>query len=314
MEPLFLQPVFQERIWGGTALRDMFNYDIPSEKTGECWAISAHQNGQCIVKNGKWKNKSLSELWENQKELFGHLEAEKFPLLTKILDANDDLSVQVHPNDDYAGKNENGEFGKTECWYVIDCQEDAELVYGHNAASKEDASEMIKNAEWSSFLRRLKIKPGDFFYVPSGTIHALCKNTIILETQQNSDTTYRLYDYDRIDKDGKKRELHLEKSIDVISAPHQDCENQFSFEKQGSSQITRFVKSQYFTVYKWDVKDCLSLRQDTFFMLASVIEGEGVLQKESTLFSLRKGDHFILPFDFGDFVIKGNLQLIVSHA
>ncbi|MFP3126580.1 mannose-6-phosphate isomerase, class I [Ectobacillus funiculus] len=313
MQPLFLQPVFQDRIWGGTALQDLFGYNIPSDKTGECWAISAHPNGQSIVNKGEWEGKTLSELWENHRELFGHFKSEKFPLLTKILDANDDLSVQVHPNDGYANKHENGEYGKTECWYIIDCKEDAELVFGHNAKSKEEASEMISNGEWSSFLRRIKIKPGDFFYVPSGTIHALCEGTLVLETQQNSDTTYRLYDYERMDEHGDKRELHLKKSLDVTIAPHQEFEKHFSVETQGGSQITKFIQSDYFTVYKWDVTGELNLKQDTCFMLASVIDGEGTIEKDHFSYSLKKGDHFILPYKFNDFSVKGDIQLIASH-
>lgn len=141
-----------------------------------------------------------------------------------MLDAAQDLSVQVHPNDEYANAHENGELGKTECWYIIDCQKDAEIIYGHHAKSKEELKAMIQLEKWDRLLRRVKVKPGDFFYVPSGTVHAIGKGILILETQQNSDTTYRLYDYDRKDAEGNLRELHLEKSIEVIdvpSAPHQ---------------------------------------------------------------------------------------------
>ncbi|TPB32722.1 mannose-6-phosphate isomerase, partial [Burkholderia pseudomallei] len=152
-------------------------------------------------------------LWSNHKELFGNMPGDKFPLLTKILDANDNLSVQVHPDNEYAKENENGELGKTECWYIIDCDDDAEMIFGHNAKSKEELEYMISNNKWSDLLKRVKVNKGDFFYVPSGTIHALCKGTLVLETQQNSDTTYRVYDYDRVDSNGNKRELHVDKSI-----------------------------------------------------------------------------------------------------
>ncbi|MGM0876531.1 MAG: mannose-6-phosphate isomerase, class I [Bacillota bacterium] len=313
MQPLFLQSVFQERIWGGTTLRDCFGYDISSDKTGECWAISAHPNGQSRIKSGEWKGKTLSELWENHREIFGNFEGEKFPLLTKILDANEDLSVQVHPDDEYAKSHENGEYGKTECWYIIDCKEDAELVFGHNAKTKEEVEAMISSGEWSSFLRRIKTKPGDFFYVPSGTIHALCKGILVLETQQNSDTTYRLYDYDRVDDQGLKRELHLEKSIDVTKVPHQNIDNEFLVQKQDHSQITKYVQSNYFSVYKWDVKAEIHLKQDRSFMLCSVVDGEGSIEKDNVSYPIKKGDHFILPFQFSEFTIKGDLQLIASH-
>ncbi len=218
MEPLFFEPVLQERIWGGEKLSS-FGYELSSDHTGECWAFSAHPNGPSIVKNGTYQGLSLADLWKEHRELFGNLEGETFPLLTKILDANDDLSVQVHPDDHYAKEHENGELGKTECWYIIDCEEDAELIFGHNAKSKEELDKMIDEGKWEDLLRVVKIKKGDFFYVPSGTVHALCKGTLVLETQQNSDTTYRLYDYHRKDAAGKERELHLGKSKDVIQVP-----------------------------------------------------------------------------------------------
>ncbi|GAA3319132.1 hypothetical protein GCM10020331_024760 [Ectobacillus funiculus] len=146
-------------------MREVFHYDIQSPKTGECWSISAHPNGPSVVANGLYKGKkTLQQLWEEERHLFGNHDSEKFPLLTKkILDANDDLSVQVHPNDEYANEHENGEYGKTECWYIIDCDQDAELIFGHNARSKEQLHEMIESGNWDAFLRRVRIQPGDFF-------------------------------------------------------------------------------------------------------------------------------------------------------
>ena len=158
----------------------------------------------------------MGELWEKKREIFGGMKQESFPLLIKILDVTSDLSIQVHPGDEYAYTHENGELGKTECWYIIHCEENSEIVFGHNANTKEELINMIENKQWDRLLRREKIKPGDFFYVPAGTIHALCKGTLVLEIQQSSDTTYRVYDYDRVDKDGNLRELHLDKAIDVI--------------------------------------------------------------------------------------------------
>ena len=143
---------------------------------------------------------SLGQLWNNHRELFGDIEG-LFPSSTKILDANRDLSVQVHPNDEYARINENGELGKTECWYVIDCKEGAEIIYGHHAKTKDELVEMVEQEEWDKLLQRVKVKPGDFFFVPSGTVHAIGEGILILETQQNSDTTYRLYDYNRRDSE-----------------------------------------------------------------------------------------------------------------
>lgn len=311
-EPLFLEPVFQERIWGGTALRDQFNYEIPSDLTGECWAISAHPNGPSIVKNGEFAGRTLIELWKDHPELFGEQSSPVFPLLTKILDANTDLSVQVHPDDAYANEHENGELGKTECWYIIDCAEDAEIIYGHTAMTKEEFVERVENNEWNELLRSVKIKPGDFFYVPSGTIHALGKGTVVLETQQSSDTTYRLYDYDRKDQDGNLRELHIEKSIDVSNIPHEDAKTNPVTKTIEGAEVTRFVQSDFFTVYKWEVNGKATFEFEPF-LLASVIDGKGELTLDGKTYPIEKGDHFIIPQHAGAFTVEGNADLIVSH-
>ncbi len=148
MEPLFLQPAFQNKIWGGRKLETIFDYEIPEGKVGECWGISAHPHGVSYVKNGQFKGKDLKTLWEEQPQLFNNKNQEVFPLLIKILDAEDELSVQVHPDDEY-GKTHAGELGKTECWYVIDAEPGAEIVYGHNAKTKEEFIEMIKDKKWN---------------------------------------------------------------------------------------------------------------------------------------------------------------------
>lgn len=194
---------------GGTKLRDAFGYALPSERTGECWAVSAHAHGSSAVKNGPLAGKTLDQVWQDHPEVFGFPDGKVFPLLVKLLDANMDLSVQVHPDDDYATLHENGDLGKTECWYIIDCKDDAELILGHHASTKEDFKRLMESGDWNGLLRRIKIKPGDFFYVPSGTLHALCEGTLVLEIQQNSDTTYRVYDYDRCNDPGAKKGLFI---------------------------------------------------------------------------------------------------------
>jgi mannose-6-phosphate isomerase len=314
MQPLFLKPVFKERIWGGTALKQEFGYEIPSEHTGECWAISAHPNGPSIIENGTYAGMTLDELWTKHPELFGNPKEEVFPLLTKILDANMDLSVQVHPDDAYAKVNENGELGKTECWYIIDCKEDADMIFGHNAKTREELVEQINEGKWNNLLRRVKIKPGDFFYVPSGTIHALCEGTLVLETQQSSDTTYRVYDYDRRDAEGNLRELHLEKAIEVTTVPHQDTETAPRVKEEENATVTTFVESEFFSVYKWDVHGKASFSFADKYVLFSVIKGEGSLVHQGETYALNKGTHFILPVGAGEIQIDGNCQLIVSHS
>lgn len=312
-EPIFLQPVFKERIWGGTKLRDMFGYDIPSDRTGECWAVSAHPNGQSTVVGGRFAGKTLGELWNEHPELFAGSKAKTFPLLVKILDASDDLSVQVHPNDEYAAVHENGELGKTECWYVLDAEPDAEIIYGHTAATKEQLAEMIRKGEWDTLLRRVKVRPGDFFYVPSGTIHALGKGIVVLETQQSSDTTYRVYDYDRRDAEGKLRELHLEKAIEVTTVPHADPVSDYIAETQGNALITTLVSNSFFTVQKWRINGNAVCSTPGTYSIYSVISGDGVLTVGSGNYPIRKGDHFLLPAGSTSFAVDGKLEMVVSR-
>ncbi|WP_432681051.1 mannose-6-phosphate isomerase, class I [Bacillus velezensis] len=306
---LFLEPIFKERLWGGTKLRDTFGYEIPSERTGECWAISAHPHGTSIVRKGPFSGTSLHRLWNEHPDLFGHPKEDAFPLLTKILDANMDLSVQVHPDDAYAHRHENGELGKTECWYVLDCKKDAELILGHRAQTKEDFVRLIERNEWDHLLRRIPIKPGDFFYVPSGTLHALCEGTLVLEIQQSSDATYRLYDYDRTDGNGNKRELHLQKAIDVTDIPHTDENVKSTKHRIGDALITILAETPFFSVYQWDVSGKASFPAPGRYLLASIIKGRGELDG----CPVHKGDHFIVPADSGDFVIEGDCEVIVSH-
>lgn len=314
MQPLFLKPVFKERIWGGTALQKEFDYDILSDQTGECWAISAHPNGPSVIENGPFAGMTLDSLWKEHPELFGNPKEEVFPLLTKILDANMDLSVQVHPNDSYAKVNENGELGKTECWYIIDCKEDADMIFGHNAGSKEELVKRMNSGQWNELLRRVKIKPGDFLYVPSGTIHALCEGTLVLETQQSSDTTYRVYDYDRRDAEGNLRVLHLEKAIDVTTVPHQIAGVTPMVQKQKNVTITTFVDSEFFSIYKWDVHGKVIFSFQYQYLLLSVIKGEGSIVHNQEKYGLKKGTHLIIPVGFGEFEVNGNCEVVVSHT
>ncbi|WP_270206331.1 mannose-6-phosphate isomerase, class I [Streptococcus anginosus] len=311
-EPLFLQSVMQEKIWGGTKLRDEFGYKIPSDKVGEYWAISAHPHGVSTIKNGRFAGMGLDQLYAEHRELFGNSSEPVFPLLTKILDANDWLSVQVHPDNHYAMEHE-GELGKTECWYVIAADEGAEIIYGHNAKSREELRQQIEKKEWDKLLTKVPVKAGDFFYVPSGTMHAIGSGILILETQQSSDTTYRVYDFDRKDDEGNLRELHLEKSIDVlnIGAP---ANSRPVTVKADDLMSTLLVASDFFAVYKWEVSGKVTLEKTAPYLLVSVLAGQGMLTVDGETYPIAKGDHFILPSDVEEWTFEGkNLEMIVSH-
>lgn len=308
---LFLEPVFQPRIWGGRALEEKFGYQIPAGNIGECWGISGHPNGESTVKNGKHAGKKLSELWRDSSEIFGKQRNGVFPLLVKVLDANADLSVQVHPNDDYAKKHENGELGKTECWYVVECDEDAQIIFGHHATTKEEAINLINQDQWDQFLRREPVKKGDFFYVPSGTIHALCKGTVILEVQQSSDTTYRLYDYNRLDDAGNPRELHIEKSLEVSTIPHVSVNPEPSMVIENKElSVTELVSNEFFTVLKYEVHGVIKHQfKKPTYTLISVTDGVGKIAGES----VKKGDHIIVPIKMGEIEFDGTFEMIVAQ-
>lgn len=308
-EILFMKPVFKSMVWGGERLRTEFGYDIPDDHTGECWAISAHPNGDCLIKNGTYAGKSLSWLWENKRELFGNRTEDKFPLLVKIIDAKADLSIQVHPDDKYAFKKENGALGKTECWYILDCKKDGQIVIGHNAKDKDELIQMIEQKRWNELIRVRPVKKGDFFQITPGTVHAIKAGTMLLETQQSSDITYRLYDYDRLDN-GKPRQLHIKESIDVIRCPHEDVPAEGSIIRNEASEIRKLIRCRFYTVKKISLWGEQELVQDRDFMNVSVIAGKGEIDGTG----ISRGDHFILPYGYGRFAIKGDMELIISYV
>ncbi len=309
---MFLKPVFQEKIWGGSRLKSVFGFDIPNDKIGEDWAISAHPHGVSVVENGEFKGQKLDDLWKEHKELFGHPTEPVFPLLIKILDAEDELSVQVHPDDAYGMKHE-GELGKTECWYIIDAEPGAEIIYGHHAKTREELAEMIKEGRWDDLLKKVPVKKGDFFYVPSGTIHAIGKGIMILETQQSSDTTYRVYDYDRKDASGQKRELHIQQSIDVTTVPAKTPELQIKEVRKGQSSIVTYLETEFFNVYEWDIKGITSFKKQAPYTLATVIDGAGELIVDNQTYLLEKGTSFILPNEINEWTVQGELTIIASE-
>lgn len=307
-EILHLAPVFTHNIWGGTRLREDFNYDIEGDDIGECWGVAAHQNGDCTIKEGTFSGKKLSELWTERPELFGHVDIDRFPLLIKIIDAKADLSIQVHPNDEYAMKNENGSFGKTECWYILDCDDDATLVIGHNAKDRAELEDMIHNGKWNEFIREIPVKKGDFLQIDPGTVHAIKGGLLILETQQNSDITYRVYDYDRL-SNGRPRELHIEKSIDVITVPAKSVEDSvISSERLDKNKLNELYSCDYYKVYKLDIDGKMCFEQNEPFMIMSVVDGDGLINGQL----IKKGDHFILPAEYGEVELQGKMEIIAS--
>lgn len=305
---LFLKPELKENIWGGSRLKTDYGYEIPSGHTGECWGISAHPNGDDTIREGAFAGKKLSELWQEHRELFGNLEGDQFPLLVKIIDARDDLSIQVHPDDAYAAANENGSLGKTECWYILDCPEGAELVVGHNARTREELAYMIHQGRWEEFIRRIPIRKGDFIQIDPGTVHAITAGCLILETQQSSDVTYRVYDYNRL-TDGKPRQLHIAQSIDVITVPAKSADDSVkNLSDLAENEWHEVIACPYYRVFKLNLMGTYAFEQKYPFLNVSVLEGSGTINGQN----LKKGDHFILPAGYGTVQLQGEMEWIAS--
>lgn len=229
MYPLKFHPIYKERIWGGTALAQRYGRQLPSDHVGESWDVACHPNGTSIISNGPWMGKPLDQIvWHYGRQLLGTSlrdeDVRKFPLLMKILDASDKLSVQVHPDDDYAAENENGELGKAELWYIMHAEPGSSIVYGlEPGVTKEALAAGLREGVLDGLLRSVEVHHGDVFYIPTGLVHALGAGVLVAEIQQNSDSTYRVFDHNRVDDAGKPRELHVEKALDVIDFAPKGC-------------------------------------------------------------------------------------------
>ena len=313
---IHVKPVFHNKIWGGRKLETVYGYEIPEGPVGECWAISAHPNGDCTVLDAAYEGMTLSELWDAHPELFSGVAGEpgsapggdRFPLLIKIIDAAGDLSIQVHPDDAYAAEHENGSLGKRECWYVLAAEPGATIVVGQRAANRDEFAQMVEEGRWGELLNEIPIQAGDFFQIDPGTVHAIKAGTLILETQQSSDITYRVYDYDRVDDSGQKRSLHLAQSLDVID---------YAAEAPASGAVTApevdgvctLEHNDDYTVERVRVDGERVLAQPYPFMCLSVIEGAGTIAGEE----VARGTHLLAPCGCGDLLLTGDMTLIVSH-
>lgn len=294
-EPLFLHAHYAPKIWGH-----------------EDWVISAHKNGPSIVSQGPFKGLTLTQVWEEHPDLFGGDTSQAFPLLVKILYVNQDLSVQVHPDNAYALKHE-GEYGKNECWYILDAIPNASLVYGHHAKTLEEFKHLLKEGKFTELLATIPTKKGDFINVPTGTIHALKAGLVALEIQQSSDTTYRLYDYDRVSQEtGQKRPLHLKQAADVTTIPHHVDPYPTQTEELANGLLTTLLENEYFTVRHLALHGAEDFEQTVPYSLIDVFEGEGQLFIGDEIYPLTTKSHFILPAGVHHYRLEGELHLMIS--
>ena len=316
MELLFLEPVFKEAIWGGTKLRDSFGYDIPSDTTGECWAISAHKNGDCKIAGGRYDGRYLSQLWEEEPELFGNYPGSQFPLLIKIIDAKNDLSIQVHPDDAYAREHE-GDNGKTEMWYVVDADEGAHLIYGfQHKVTEEILRKAVETGTLDKHLQKVEVHKGDTYFVPAGTVHGIGKGILVAEIQESSNVTYRVYDYDRVDKNGKKRELHFDKAVQVMDMNVEPDVSQKPRIVKYYSGCSRelLCRCKYFETERIQATKGFAFSvMDTSFQVLMCLNGYGEVQTmdaEQKPMRFIKGETLFLPAGLGRCLVVGDAELI----
>jgi mannose-6-phosphate isomerase len=315
--PLRFKPVLQQRVWGGRAL-ERFGFELPEGRIGEGWMIGDHPNGTTTIENGELAGLGLDELRERYgKEFFGAKgnanKTGRFPLLLKLLDCEDDLSIQVHPNDDYPGLPE-GEVGKTEMWYVLEAKPDAKIVYGLKPGiTREHLGQAIEENRIMDSLQEYPVSAGDSFYIPAGTVHALCSGVLVAEIQQNSDTTYRLYDYGRPGLDGKPRELHIEDSLNVIAFEGAGATRMTTGQQRGNEWLT-LARSPFFVVEKGIVERewVLSAEEESFTLLVCC-EGAGTLKWAEGLLNLKPSDCLLLPAALGRYTLEGKLTVLRSY-
>ncbi|CAM3627873.1 type I phosphomannose isomerase catalytic subunit [Cohnella lubricantis] len=315
--PLRFKPEFKERVWGGRAL-EQFGYDVPEGHIGEGWMIADHPNGISHVLNGELAGQGLDAIREKLgAEWFGSKGSRsgngRFPLLVKLLDCNDDLSVQVHPTDDYEGL-PKGELGKTEMWYVLGAKPGAKIIYGlQPRVTRESFAAAIAENRIMDTLQEVPVEAGDTFYIPAGTVHALCAGVLVAEIQQNSDTTYRLYDYDRPGLDGKPRELHIEDSLNVTAYEGAGATRMKTDGAKPGEWLT-LAKSPYFVTDKGVVRgEWTTGTTPNSFDILIAAEGAGSIRWESGVLDAKAGDCFLLPAPLGDYTLAGEMTVLRSR-
>lgn len=314
LSPVKMRPAFKDYLWGGTKLKTDFNKKTDMDIIAESWELSTHKDGQSVVSNGEYADLSLSEYIHTAGDCILGSDARKFnyfPILIKLIDARDRLSVQVHPSDSYALKHE-GEYGKTELWYILDCEKGASLYYGFSRnITSDEYYHAIRNGTLSDVLNRVPVHKGDVFFIPAGTVHAIGAGIRICEIQQNSNTTYRVYDYDRRDKFGNTRPLHIEKAIDVSSLKKMP-----KLAQERKSSDTLLAKCDYFTTRRiivgGETKN-IPLGSDSFRSII-VADGNGTLTMGSDILEFIKGDSIFIPAQNSACSVSGNCELILSYV
>ena len=317
MYPLLLKAPIKDYLWGGRRLIEEFGFETEKEKAAEAWMLSCHKDGNSVVRNGSLAGLSLQQAIETWgAEALGKNAAifTYFPILIKLIDAKDRLSVQVHPNDEYALANE-GEYGKTEMWYVVDCDEDAKLIYGFNQdISQGEFLERINNNNLSPVCNYVPVKKGDVFFIEAGTMHAIGKGILIAEVQQNSNTTYRVSDYGRLGADGKPRQLHIKQAVEVTKTerparPYGDVGDVTLYP---FGTVRELAKCEYFTTELINLDGNVGLYDNDSFISLLVLDGEVSLSYTGGMMKLKKGDSVFVPATLQT-RLTGTAEIMYSH-
>lgn len=314
VEPLIkLKPIFKDYLWGGTHLISDFGMKCDYDIVAEAWIMSAHPDGQSVVNSGRHRGMRFGNYIHTVgKDILGWKcsPLQEFPLLVKLIDANKDLSIQVHPNDEYAMEVEN-QYGKNEMWYVVSSEEGAGLYVGFNKdVTTDEVREAVNNGTITSLMNFYPTHPGDVFYIPSGTVHAIGAGNVIAEVQQSSNCTYRLYDFDRVDKFGNKRELHLDKALAVL--------NTNKYEGQDLSDVSRdslVCRCKYFTVSKTSVSGVVTIpAQSESFISIIAIKGSGTVTKDGQKVNIKAGEVVFVNAGEGNVIMDGNYEALICRV
>jgi len=309
MYPLKFNPILKERLWGGSKLGDIFGKPITSDITGESWELSTVKGDISVVANGDLSGTSLQDLIdENAEALLGKSVVERFgkefPILIKFIDAKQDLSIQLHPNDELA-KERHDSFGKTEMWYIMDADDDANLIVGFNkTVSKEEYQKSIENNTLLDLMNYEKVKEGDTFFINTGKIHAIGAGVVLAEIQQTSDVTYRVFDFNRKDKDGNLRELHTDMALDAMDYEKKD-DFKVAYDKQ-TNKVNDMVNCPYFKTNYINLTEDLQQEVGTrdSFTIYMCVSGDAVVSNEEGEAAIKKGETILIPAKSNSISVK----------
>ena len=308
METIKLTPACKDYLWGGEKLRQDYGIQSQLHPLAEAWVLSCHPDGPSVVATGPLAGKTLPEYIQEKGPGCLGADCEKFtdfPILAKFIDAKGDLSIQVHPSNEYALAHEH-QFGKTEMWYVLDCEPGATLYYGfQHQISREEFQQRIQDNTLTEVLNAVPVEKGDLFFIPAGTLHAIRKGIVVAEIQQNSNVTYRIYDYGRVGVDGKPRQLHIQQALEVTqrTPPQPDPDSH-----------GHLAQCPYFTVDVMEGRFTLDCGPESFVSVL-VLEGTGILWEGDESMSLRKGESLFIPAGAGQCRLEGDgLKCLVTRV